>query len=106
MSQAKPILAEDSDNRGSDWPFLDRLRIPHTLAVFDYFDTKRVGTFSVPLKYIYLPLKSLDYGPHQFLIQKVVYYKIREVPLMWVELYLSNRKQFIGISDVRSGEEC
>ncbi len=38
-------------------------------------------------------------------MHKLENYGIRGVPLQWLKSYLSNRSQFVGISDVRSGEK-
>ncbi|XP_046688079.1 WD repeat and FYVE domain-containing protein 3-like [Homalodisca vitripennis] len=46
--------------------------------------------------------KAFDCVDHHSLILKLEHYGVRGVPLKWLESYLSDRKQFVGISDVRS----
>ncbi len=48
--------------------------------------------------------KAFDCVDHSTLIHKLEHYGIRGVPLKWLESYLSNRTQFVGISDVCSEE--
>ncbi len=49
--------------------------------------------------------KAFDCVDHATLIHKLECYGIRGVPLMWIKSYLSNRTQFVEISDVRSNGE-
>ncbi len=49
--------------------------------------------------------KAFDCVDHRILICKLEHYGIRGMPLRWLESFLSNRSQFVGISDVRSTEE-
>ncbi|XP_046683635.1 uncharacterized protein LOC124369627 [Homalodisca vitripennis] len=49
-------------------------------------------------------VNAFDCVDHQTLTHKLEYYGIRGRSLKWLESYLSNRTQFVGISGVRSEE--
>ncbi len=46
--------------------------------------------------------KAFDCVDHAILMNKLEYYGIRGVPLKWIESFLSNRTQFVEITNVRS----
>jgi len=48
--------------------------------------------------------KAFDCVDHGILIQRLESHGIRGVPLNWVKSYLSDRKQFVKISDMQSEE--
>ena len=49
--------------------------------------------------------KAFDTVNHTILLSKLEAYGIRGIPLRWFHSYLSNRKQYVALSEVKSPEQ-